>query len=98
MVSISGWVIPYIPQLKFIEENHKFELEFQHHLINESIYYIEEFAKGDNNALFVLKNVIFELDLELNPDLYKQDRANYLSLSDVERIKRNKDPFGENYN
>lgn len=81
--------------VRWLFEKHKFDLPFHEILAKDANYYFEEYARGNEDAIFGLKNVIFELDLERNPDLYKPQRATYLSLSDIERIRNDKEPFGE---
>lgn len=89
---ISSWALAPFVGLKWIQENYDFESQFHRYLINDIIYFLEKFAKGDNDALFSLKNVVYELDLELNPELYQPQRASYLSLLDIERIKNGEGP------
>lgn len=81
------------PLLIAILEGDHFDSQFQKHLLKEAIKYMEGYALGNEDDLFSLKSVIYELDLELNPDLYKQERATYISLSDTERIRNGVKPF-----
>lgn len=83
--------------VRWLSEKHEFDLQFHKNLAKDANHYLGEYAKGNEDALFSLKNVIFELDLETNPDRYKPERANYISLSDAERIRNGMEPLGEYY-
>ena len=54
-------------EFEWIRDNFEFEKEYHHELIKEIISLMDDHVLGDNDALFSLKYILYELNVEFNP-------------------------------
>lgn len=80
-------------EFAWIRDNYEFDQKYHNDLIEEIVDLIDEHANGDNEALFSLKYVLYELNAEFNPETIKEDTATSVTLTDTERIKKGKKPL-----
>lgn len=83
------------PEFEWIKENYDFEKEYYNESINEIMYLIDEYTEGNQDALFSLKYILYELNEEFNPESLEMVRANKLTLSNAVRIQNGKDPIND---
>src|SRR5690625_1949653 len=87
--------LSYKPEFEWINENHDFEKVHYNESINEILNLMDEYAEGNQDALFSLKYILYELNEELNPETIKEERANKLTLDDATRIQNGEDPINK---
>ena len=80
-------------EFEWMKENYDFEKEYYNESINEILYLIDEYTEGNQDALFSLKYILYELNEEFNPESLEMVRANKLTLSNAVRIQNGKDPI-----
>lgn len=86
--------LPNTPAFEWINENHNFENEKHNKTINKIVELMQEYKKNkDEDIIFTLKPILYELNKELNPGSLKERRATELTLRDAERIKEGKEPI-----
>ena len=83
------------PEFEWIKENYDFEKEYYNESINEIVNLIDEFMEGNQDALFSLKYMLYELNEEFNPESLKEERANKVTLSNAVRIQNGQEPINE---
>jgi len=91
------YLIPlsYKPEFEWINENYDFEKAHYNESINEILNLMDDYAEGNQDALFSLKYILYELNEELNPETIKEERANKLTLDDATRIQNGEDPINK---
>ncbi len=87
--------LPGRAEFEWIKENYPFEKEYDKELINEILNLRDEFMEGNQDALFSLKYVLYELNAAINPESIEESRAYDLSLSNVVRIQNGREPIDE---
>lgn len=92
---IRSGILYFKLDFEWIRDNYNFEKEYHNELMKEIINLIEDHALGDNDALFSLKYIIYELNLEFNPESFDEERATHLTLSNAVRIQNGKNPIDE---
>ncbi|WP_339184574.1 hypothetical protein [Oceanobacillus sp. FSL W7-1293] len=84
-------------EFEWIKENYDFESEYDKESINEVLELIDEFnEEGDEDTLFQLKYIFYELDAKFNPDTENEYFPGDLSLTNTVRIQNGQDPIDEN--
>src|SRR5699024_3484767 len=90
---------PNTPVFEWIKENHEFENKKHNETINKIVELMHEYKKDkDEDIIFTLKPILYELNKELNPGSLKERRATELTLRDAERIKEGKEPIDKEGN
>lgn len=82
-------------EFKWIRDNYNFEKEYHNDLMKEIVDLIDAHVDGDNDALFSLKYILYELNEEFNPESFDEERATHLTLSNAVRIQNGQDPINE---
>lgn len=87
--------LPGEAEFKWIEENYDFEKDDQKESIKEILDLRADYMEGNQDALFSLKRILYDLNEELNPESLKEERDNnfILTLDDSVRIHIGEDPI-----
>lgn len=82
-------------EFEWIRDNYNFEKEYYNELIEEILNLMDQHASGNNDALFDLKYILYEMNAEFNPHTLKEEKATNLSLSNTVRIQNGESPIDE---
>lgn len=85
-------VLNFQNEFMWLEKNYDFGTKYVNNLIKDVNRLIQAHVDGDNDALFTLKYVMYELDYMFNPEKAKEITAITVSLSNAEKIRKGEEP------
>lgn len=77
-------------EFKWIINNFDLGSEYFNELAKDVVKLSQEHKEGDNDALYQLKYVLYEMDMYFNKE--KEERISNISISDVEKIRKGEEP------